>query len=356
MKRLTNAWQQVVSFDNLYMAYKKARKAKQSRPEVAAFGFDLERQLLELQEQLKNRSYKPGSYRQFEIYDRKARLISAAPFRDRVVHHALMNVLEPYMDKRMYSHSYACRQGKGVHCAVRQYQAWSGKYAYVLGMDILQYFASVDHQRLKQKIKHWVKDKQVLWLCDVIIDYSPNSQKPALIFPGDDCVDVMQRRAGLPIGNLTSQVFANLYLTEMDYFIKQSCRGKAYLRYVDDLIVLGYSKDELWDINQKLAQFLTKERLKLHPHKTQLQATSTPLNVLGYRVGRHRVRLRQDNGYRFRRRLKQLSTLYARGEINLADIDQSVAAWIGHVQHADSYGLRKAVLSGVNFKRGAASI
>jgi RNA-directed DNA polymerase len=151
MKRLGGIWLKLVSFENLLRAYRKARRGKRGRPGVAEFGLDLERELIALQRELESGEYKPGAYRLFTIYDRKPRVIAAAPFRDRVVHHAVMNLIEPPLDRTFISDSYACRHAKGVHAAVNRYQAWAQTYKYVLKMDVRQYFPSIDHEILKSK-------------------------------------------------------------------------------------------------------------------------------------------------------------------------------------------------------------
>lgn len=354
MKRIGGLWESVVSFDNLYLAWRKARRGKADRPAVARFALDLEHNLLRLQQQLIERAYQPGGYHLFTIYDRKPRNIAAAPFHDRVVHHALMNRVEPVLDSRLYAHSYACRVGKGVHAAVDRYQRWAQRYPYALKLDVSRYFPTIDHQNLKAKLRHLIKDQAVLWLFDRIIDSAPPGNAPLIGFPGDDLVDLMQRRRGLPIGNLTSQFLGNLYLTELDYYLKQQCGVQAYLRYVDDLILLDESKERLWQIKSAVDSFLQRERLILHPHKTQVLPTAEGVDLLGYRVFPHHRRLRRENGYRFRRRLRDKAKAYARGELGLDDVRASVAAWLGHVRHADSEGLRRSVLGVVSFRRGAA--
>ena len=173
MKRLGRIWPKIISFDNLFCAYLKARKGKQSNFSVTEFTLNLERELLNLQHELTAFSYQPGSYRLFTIYERKKRQIAAAPFRDRVVHHAIMNIIEPSIDKRFIYDSYACRKSKGVHAAVNRYQQWSQHYPYVLKMDIEQYFPSIDHTLLKAKLRHYLKDKHVLDLLDKIINTAP---------------------------------------------------------------------------------------------------------------------------------------------------------------------------------------
>ena len=244
MQRLGRIWPELVSFENLLSAYYKARKGKQSVSAVARFTLKLESELLSLQQELNENSYRPGRYRLFTIYERKKRQIAAAPFRDRVVHHAIMNIIEPSLDRRFIFDSYACRQHKGVHAAVNRYQQWSKKYPYVLKMDIEQYFPSIDHDILKAKLRRCLKDRYVLALLDRIIDTAPAETGRAgfSYFPGDDLLTHTERTTGLPIGNLTSQFFANLYLDAVDQFIKKQLSVRAYLRYVDDLVVLGRDK------------------------------------------------------------------------------------------------------------------
>jgi retron-type reverse transcriptase len=153
MKRLGGVWSKVVSFENLLTAYRKARRGKAQRLEVARFGLALERELLALQRELQTAEYRPGPYHLFTIYERKPRVIAAAPFRDRVVHHAVMNVIEPLLDRTFIHDSYACRIGKGTHAAVDRYQTWARRYPYVLKMDVAQYFPSIDHDILREKVR-----------------------------------------------------------------------------------------------------------------------------------------------------------------------------------------------------------
>ena len=270
MKRLGGIWPQLVSFQNLLLAYRKARRGKRGRPGVAEFGLDLERELIALQRELENGEYKPGAYRLFMIYDRKPRVIAAAPFRDRVVHHAVMNLIEPPLDRTFISDSYACRHGKGVHAAVDRYQAWAQSYKYVLKMDVRQYFPSIDHEILKGKLRRRIKDERVLDLLDRIIDGSPDGNAELYYFPGDDLFTPLERRVGIPIGNLTSQFFANLYLDDLDHFIKQQLNVRPYLRYVDDMVVLDNDKVRLAEIRSAVRCRLEADRLRLHPNKAHI--------------------------------------------------------------------------------------
>jgi len=354
MKRIGGLWEAMLAWENLLLAYRKAKRGKRRRPDVAQFGCDLEVELLALQQQLRDGSYQPGAYRQFTVYERKPRVISVAPFRDRVVHHAVMNVIEPPLDKRFIDDCYACRQGKGVHKAVDRYQRYATRYAYVLKLDICRYFPSIDHAILLSHLQRRIKDPQVLALLETIIGHSPEPDGPLDYFLGDDLLTPLERRKGLPIGNLTSQFFANLYLDDFDHWLKETLRVPAYLRYVDDFYLLDNNKARLWDACAQIGQKLAELRLRLHPRKRQVCRTADWVDVLGYLIKPHQRRLRNDNGLRFRRKLHRLAAAYAQGRVNFSDINPSVQSWIGHARHADTEGLRKTLFDGVIFRRASA--
>ncbi len=353
MKRLGNLWPRVVAFDNLLLAYRKARCGKTRRLEVARFSLNLETELLDLRRTLKNGTYRPGAYRQFTIYERKPRLIAAAPFRDRVVHHAVMNIIEPPLDRRFIYDSYACRKHKGVHAAVARYQGWARRYSYALKVDVARYFPSIDHDVLKTMLRRRIRDKQIIQLLDILIDTSPNNPAPVEYFPGDDLFTPLTRRTGIPIGNLTSQFFANLYLDDFDHYMKQRLGLRAYLRYVDDGIVLGDDKARLAEVREQIREQWAAVRLRAHPTKAHITRVRQGLDVLGYRVFPDFRLLRNDNGFRFRRRASSFAAAYERGEMSFADFDPSIQSWIGHAGQADTRGLRRALLGGIVFRRGA---
>lgn len=352
MTRLDGIWESLTSFANLLQAYRNARRGKRSKSGVAEFGLNLEHEVLALQRSLRTGSYQPGEYRLFTIYERKPRVIAAAPFRDRVVHHAVMQVIEPQLDRTFISDSYACRVGKGVHAAVDRYQAWAQTYRYVLKMDIRQYFPSMDHDILKEKLRRRIRDARVLDLLDRIIESSPQSTAETHYFPGDDLFTPFDRRAGIPIGNLTSQFFANLYLDDVDRYIKQVLQVRPYLRYVDDMVVLDRDKCRLTEIRAAVRERLASERLCLHPRKAHVTPAADGLNLLGYLVYPSRRRLRSDNGHRFARTFHHMARAYRAGRLEWATVVASVQSWIGHAQHADTEGLRRAIFSQAVFIRG----
>jgi retron-type reverse transcriptase len=245
VKTYKNLFPKIVTFENLLQAFHKAARGKRERIYVIDFADDLEGNLLRLQSRLLNQTYQPGRYSTFRIYFPKPRLISAAPFPDRVVHHALMNISGPLLEKSFIYDSYANRLDKGTHRAIRRYQSFLREYDYVLKCDIKKYFPSIDHAILKSLIRKRIADPDVLWLIDSIIDRSNKQEYEYDYFPGDDLFAPLERRKGLPIGNLTSQFFANLYLNPLDHFIKQTLRCPAYLRYVDDFALFSNSRRQL---------------------------------------------------------------------------------------------------------------
>jgi retron-type reverse transcriptase len=211
LKTYRNLYDRVHNFENLYLAYRKARKGKRGRAEVAEFEFFLEENLVRLQEELATKTYRHGSYRSFPIHEPKQRLISAAPFRDRVVHHALMRVIEPLFERSFVHDSYANRVGKGTHRALDRAQEFARKQRYVLPCDVKQFFPSIDHGILRRILARRLADRDVMWLVDRILESGVGVLSEAyemVYFAGDDLFAASRPR-GLPIGNLCSQQWAN---------------------------------------------------------------------------------------------------------------------------------------------------
>lgn len=220
MKRVGGLWETLVSYENLHEALRRASLGKRRRPDVAAFLFDSETQLARLRRELTGGAYVPGPYREFLIVDAaKPRIISAAGFRDRVVHHALTQILEPVFEPRFSAASFACRRGMGVHKALQRAKTAMAASRHVLKCDVRKYFASIDHGILKERLARVIKCRPTLRLAGAIIDGS-NPQEPVeSYFPGDDLFTPFERRRGLPLGNQTSQFFANVYLDSLDHFV-----------------------------------------------------------------------------------------------------------------------------------------
>jgi RNA-directed DNA polymerase len=350
MKRYGNLWSAITDFDNLLQAARQAQQGKRFRANVLAFNFGLERELFTLQAELRNQTYQPGGYRTFEIWDPKPRLISAAPYRDRVVHHALCNVITPLLERTLIHDTYANRVGYGTHRALKRFTHWARSYRYCLQCDVQKYFPSIDHEILKGLIRRRIKCPETLWLIDLIIDAS-NEQEPVIeYFPGDDLLTPVQRRKGLPIGNLTSQFFANLYLSPFDHFVKRDLKLAHYLRYVDDFAAFSNDRQELAEARRAMEAYLATLRLKMHPIKSQLFETRHGANFVGFRVLPDRIRVRNDNLRRARRRLKQLQADYAAGEITLKPLVQRLQSWEAHLLHGDTYRLRHSIFDATVFR------
>jgi len=239
MKRAVNLWPALCSFENLHSAAYQVLRGKRGQVRAGDFFQDLEGELFHLRDALSSGTWRPGPYRTFWISEPKPRLISAAPLRDRVVHHALVNVIEPVFERRFVHHSYACRRGKGTHKALGQFARWGRSSRYILKMDIRKFFPSMDHEILKARIARVIRDPDVLRLSERIIDGSNEQEWVQDYFPGDDLFSPLRRRHGIPIGNLTSQFFANVYLNDLDHFVKERLRVRRYLRYVDDFCCCG---------------------------------------------------------------------------------------------------------------------
>ncbi len=351
MKRHGELWARLTSFENLYRAACKAARGKRRRPNVARFHFQLERQLLRLQAELLNNTYVPGTYREFEIHEPKRRLISAAPYRDRVVHHALCNVLEPIFERVFIHDSYACRASKGTHAALDRFTYFARRYRYVLKCDVSKFFPSIDHGILKELIARKVKDRAVHWLAAVIIDHANPQEPVGEWFADDDLLPPLERRRGLPIGNQTSQFFANVYLNPLDHFVKECLGVYGFCRYCDDFVLFSNDKDFLHDARDACRVFLEKLRLRLHPHKSVIYRTADGPRFLGFRVFPERRRLARENVVRMRCRLLRLQHQYAKGRITQEAVQRRIQSWIGHARHGDTWRLRERLFSEVVFTR-----
>lgn len=349
MKRHGNLWPEVIDFGNLLEAARRAQRGKRFRDNVLAFNFHLEAELLQIQRELDDRAYRPGPYRTFHIVEPKKRMISAAPYRDRVVHHALCNVIVPIFERTFIADSYANRAGFGTHRALRRFTEFARSSRYVLQCDIRKYFPSIDHLILKEIVRRKIKCPQTLWLIETIVDASnPQEEFPAF-FPGDDLFTHTERRRGLPIGNLTSQFFANVYLNGFDHWVKERIRAEKYVRYVDDFALFSDDREFLSDARMAIEDYLTTLRLQIHPIKSQLFETRHGAGFLGFRIHEDRIRVRTENLRRSRRRLKRLQGKYGRGEISVADVRQSIRSWIAHLEHGNTWRLRGDLFSRVSF-------
>jgi len=340
-------WDQLVSWDNLWLAYRKAAKGKRGQGPVARFEYQLADHLLELQDELITFRYRPGPYVHFMIHEPKRRKISAAPFRDRVVHHALCNMIEPLFEQQFIADSYANRIGKGTHRAIDQFQALARRYRYVLRADVVKHFPALDHAVLRHELARVISDEQVMWLVNRILESGAGvltDEYAMVYFPGDDLLAI-ERPRGLPIGNLTSQFWSNCYLNAFDWFVTRELGCKAYLRYVDDFALFSDRKRDLWAWKGALIRQLSCVRLTIHESATQILPTSCGVGWLGFVVyPDYRLPKRSKINY-FRRRLNTYIAQYRLGQTPFSKLNQVVNGWINHISYSDTWKLRQHVLS-----------
>jgi len=344
-KTFRGLWPQLVSWRNLVLAFRKCRRGKRCKPDAARFDFAWESQLLQLQRELRDGSYTPGQYRHFYVFDPKKRKISAAPFRDRVIHHALVNVLEPLYERQFIFDSYACRRNKGTHRGLARAQHYLRRFPYYLKTDVVKFFPSVDHAILLEVLQERLADGRVLGLVDKILASGAgvlDSEVEPGYFPGDDLF-ALERPHGLPIGNLTSQFFANVLLDKADHFVKELLGVPGYVRYCDDLVLFGSDKAFLREWRLRLETRLLDLRLRLHQDKTQLRPSRCGLKFLGFVLRPHERRLQQRSLVRLNRRLRRYRWLRARGLAHASDLACSLAAWRAHAAYANSCGVQAAI-------------
>jgi len=344
-------YSELISWDNLLLAYQKASKGKRGHANVAAFDHRLEDNLLQLQVELQTFAYRPGAYASFHIHEPKRRLISAAPFRDRVVHHALCNLIEPIFERSFISDSYANRIGKGTHRALNRAQEFSRKYEYVLQCDVKQFFPSVDHVLLRAEFRKKIADEHVLWLCDRILASGIgvlSNEYEMTWFLDDDLLAPLRPR-GIPIGNLTSQFWGNVFMNPFDHFIKRGLRCEAYLRFVDDFLLFAPDKETLWAWLAAIQSRTERMRLSIHPNAAPRPVTEG-FTFLGFQIFPQHRRLKRQKGLYYQRKLKTLRNDYAERCITFEQLTASVQGWSNHVRYGNTVGLRKSI-----FKRQSIS-
>lgn len=341
MKTYKNLYPAICEFSNIHCAYLKARQGKRFKPDVLKFSAQLEENLINIHNHLVWKSYRPSPYNYFTIYEPKERLIAALPFVDRVAQHALCNIIEPIHDRSMISDSFACRKNKGVLAGVNRttqflrdtHKRW--RRVYCLKADVRKFFPSVHHATMKKIIRRRISCPDTLSLIDTIIDV-----------PGAD--------VGLPIGSLTSQIWANAYLDQLDHFVKDRLRVQYYIRYMDDFIILCDDKAALRRILMDVTGYLENElQLKLNKKTQIFPLSARNIDFLCYRIWPSHRLLRKGNVIRTRRKFAKFSRLYGRRELNLSDIHPSIMSWLGHANHADTYRLRSKMLPAIILIRRA---
>jgi retron-type reverse transcriptase len=320
---------QIVSLPNLYRAAHAASLGKKSNPDVALFRFRLEALVLSLHNDLASGRYRHGKYRIFSIFEPKKREIAKAPFRDRVVHHAVHDVIESVLDRSFFHDSYACRKGKGTHAALARARSFLMASNFCLHGDVTKYFPSVNRDILRRLLYARVGEKRLRALLDEIIDSA------AHVFPGN---------TGLPIGNLTSQFFANLYLHELDHFVKHVLRCRYYIRYMDDFLLFDDDPAVLAVWKDRIRDFLLSNlALRLHENKTALHSTRRGFAFLGFYISRTGTRVAAQGLRRLRARLKHFRYLRKKGAVTEEELASSIACWGAHSAYAETVALRMAL-------------
>lgn len=333
----TSLWLHLCSYENLFHAYKRAKKHKTTKRYVQRFEKDLEGNLMLLRAELLLHSYRPKPLVSFIIRDPKSRRISRSDFRDRVVHHALCNMIEPLFERSFIYDSYANRIGKGVIAALTRFNAFKREVSrnntigcYVLKADIRHYFDEVDHAILMDCLRDRISDPDVLWLIQVILSNFSSSKAGK----------------GMPLGNLTSQFFANVYLDRLDRYVKHCLRAEHYIRYVDDFVLMHSDRHTLSDWRYKIDDFLRSGlSLSLHCDKTKIIHLGDRFIFLGFRIYYHHRLPKRQNLLRFRKRLEIMA-----GEVHLYRqsydlLYDSIEGWCAYAENSDSYHLRKSVLA-----------
>ena len=342
MKTHNKLYEKLYSTDNLISAFRKARKGKSKKNYVINFESNLERNIAILQRDLRLKKYLPSRLKKFIIRDPKTRTIHASVFRDRIVHHAIINLIQPIYEKIFIYDSFASRKSKGTHSAVERFESFVRKVSsngrkiknpfnnnsikgYVLKADIKHYFATIDHKVLINILRKKINDENFIGLIKIVLDNFETKYKGQ----------------GLPLGNYTSQFFANVYLNHLDYFVKHKLKAKYYIRYVDDFVILHKNKKVLEEYLDKITKYLRFLKLELHPDKSEIHALRNGITFLGYRIFYYYRLLRKRNIRYFNRKLKENIELYRRGEIDDKKLKGFLDGWNGYSSFANIYNFNK---------------
>jgi len=325
MKRAGHLIEPIVEPENLRLAFWKARRGKKMSREIRAYETRLDENLLHLGAQLGNGKVLVGNYHYFKVYDPKEREICASAFSEQVLHHALMNVCHDYFERIQIYDSYASRKGKGTYAAISRARTFCKKYSWYLKLDVRKFFASIHHDVLKTQLRRLFKDPRLLGIFDQIVDsYEASPSR------------------GVPIGNLSSQYFANHYLAGLDHFVKEQLGIKAYTRYMDDMILWHEEKTALKSAHQQIRHF-TSERLKCQLKPEVLGKNKHGLPFLGYLIYPHYMRLSQRSKQRFIKKINLLNQKYHAGAWPEEECQRRVLPLLAFILHADTKKFRKNV-------------
>ncbi len=351
------------SFQNLLIAYYQCRRRKRKTVKAAKFELSFEKGLLKLESELQQQAYYPGQSICFVVTQPKPREVFAADFRDRIIHHLLVRYLEPTWERKFIHHSYSCRKGKGAHYAIKDLRKFLRKIslnfsqpAYYLQADVSAFFMSLKKDILFALIKKHLHNQEILQLAQKIIFQDPTKDfyakgdlKLFQLIPSHKSLFKVPQNQGLPIGNLTSQFFANVYLNELDQFVKHQLKIKYYLRYVDDLLILSQNQQQLKDWSKQIDNFLREKlALKLHPDKTILRSVNQGINFVGFIIKPHYSLIRRRIVGNFKRKLWQFNQnpLPKNAKIfnkQLTEILSVINSYYGQFKHANTFKLRKSL-------------
>jgi len=338
MKIAYNLFNEMTSLEHLFKCWEQFRQGKRKREDIQHFERHLEDNIFRLHHDLTTFQYQHDSYHHFYVTDPKQRHISKATVRDRVVHQMVYDVLTNVFDHKFIFHSLSSRLGKGTHIVVTQLHQMIRKVSvngtrpcYALKMDIKRFFDSVDHQILKKLLRKNIQDEKTVKIVDAIID----SFRVKNGLSGD---------AGIPLGNVTSQIFANLYLHELDDFIKQTLRERFYLRYCDDFIILSRDKNHLQSLIVTIRTFLsTQLKLELHPKKVIIRKLNQGIDFVGYILFLKHILVRTRTKQRMKKRLQEVYECFLNCTIDASSMDQKLQSYLGILLHANQHGLSQAL-------------
>lgn len=342
----------MASTENLFLAARKARLGKSRRPDVEDWWLRRESEVRRLREELLLGTYQPGEYRFFEIHEPKRRLIAAAPFADRVVHHALCNRMAPLLERTFIARSFSCQIGKGTMAARECCRKLTNQHRFVMKCDVRKFFPNLDHEILFVKLAERIRDGGVLDLIrKILASYRTGPDVAPSFIPGDDWCEAAKRPRGLPIGNLTSQLWGNFYLDALDHWVTETQRHGDYLRYTDDFLIFGDNKEQLWALRMGLVELLARMRLKLAEPKSRLLATREGVPFCGFLfLPGLRPRVLGATKRRFQR---HRHALYS--ERNFIRLSIHIFAWYQFSREANAQGLRQAYARVYRRQRGSAA-
>lgn len=338
VKSYKKLYREIYSLKNLILAWKKARKGKTKKDYVINFEENLCSNLKILHDELKSEEYFPKPLKHFILRDPKTRKISKSHFRDRIVHHALCSIIEPIFDKTFIHDSCANRKGKGTSLALKRFEEFQrkvthnfSKEAYCLRADVKHYFRKIDREILLQIIRRQISCRKTINLIKKILDN-------------------FEKGKGMPLGNLTSQFFANVYLNELDQFVKHKLKVKYYIRYVDDFVLLHSSKEQLESWKKEIEIFLKENlELELHPDKSKIISLSRGIDFVGFKIFYNFKIVKKRNRKNFIKRLKEIKKKYSLEEISKKELFDSIEGWIAYAVLGNSFELRKQLIREVNF-------